>query len=101
MSILAWLDLDREVLGFDRQSLFNFELIKLVIDELETLQDHAQHQSSFLHGKGAPDTGALPIAKGFVGIGWERLFSFGVEALGLEFLDILAPHALIPVQHRG
>jgi hypothetical protein len=67
MSLLAWLDLDREVLRFDRQGLFNFELVILVIDELETLQDHTEHQRSFLHGKGAPDTGALPIAKRFKG----------------------------------
>jgi hypothetical protein len=66
MSLLVWLDLDREVLRFDRQGLFNFELVMLVIDELETLQDHTQHQRSFLHGN-APDTGALPNAKGFKG----------------------------------
>ena len=37
-------DLDVEVVGFDRQRLLGFELIVREVDELEPLQEHAQHE---------------------------------------------------------
>ena len=60
--------LDLEAVGLDRQRLLQNHLITRMIDQLETLQDHAERERGLMHRKAAPDTGALAVAERLPGV---------------------------------
>ena len=62
------LDPDLEVVGLDRERLLGFELVVGEVDELEPLQEHAQHEGGLLQRELPADAGALPGAEGLVGV---------------------------------
>ena len=49
--------------GLEGQRLLDLELVVRVVDELEPLQDHAEHQRRLLQRELAPDAGPLPRAE--------------------------------------
>ena len=69
-----------EALRLDRQRLLDLELIALVIEQLEALQHHADHQRRFLHGELAADAGALAVAPRLEGVRRARGFGLAAES---------------------
>ena len=77
-------DLDVEVVGLDGQRGLGPQLVVEVVNELEPLQQHAQHQRGLLQGELAPDAGALPGAERLVDFGGHRGQALGGHVLGVE-----------------
>jgi hypothetical protein len=69
-----------------------------MVDQLEALEEHPQHQRRFLQGELAADTGTLPRTKGLKGVGRQARFGVGTEVLRIEVFRILAPDGRVPVQ---
>src|SRR5205085_7544717 len=53
--------LDLEVGGLDCQGMLELQVVVRVINQLEALQQHAQHERGLMHGELAPDAGAPPV----------------------------------------
>jgi hypothetical protein len=72
-----------------------------VVDELEALDEHAEHQRRLLQGELAPDAGALPRTEWPERVGGQGVAALRVEVVGVEVLGIRTPDLGEPVQHRG
>ena len=100
-------DLDVEAVGLHREGRLDLELVPQVVDELEALQQHAEHQRGLLQGELPPDAGPLPGAEGLVGVGRERGHPRRRRVVGVELRGVVAPHRRRVVQrlaqheHRG
>ena len=95
---LARLDLDPEAVGLDRQGLFQFQLIALVIDQLVALQDHAERERGLVHGEAAADAGALAVAERLPCPRGPRLFGGRAEILRIENVGARSPHLGVAMQ---
>ena len=91
---------DLEAIRLDRQRFLDLQLVVLVIEELEPLQDHAEDQRRLLHGELPSDTGALAVAERLEGPGRPLRHRLAGKVLGIERLRVLAPHALVAVEHQ-
>ena len=95
----ALLDLDGQTVGFDRQTLFDLQLIVQVIDEVEALQQHAEDEHRFLHGELAADAGPLTGTERLERVRRKLRPGLGPEMVGVVLLGVGAPHARVAVQH--
>src|ERR1700744_6579424 len=83
--------LDLEAVRLDGQRLLQHHLITMDVDQLEALQDHADRQCGFMHGKAAADAGALAIAERLPGIDGPRRLGLAAEIFWIERIGIGAP----------
>jgi hypothetical protein len=72
-----------------------------VVDELEALQQHAEHQRRLLQRELAPDARPLPRSERLVRVGRQGVAASRLEMVRVEVLGVRAPDILESVQHRG
>ena len=72
-----------------------------MIDQPESLQDHAQHQRRLRHGELPADAGALSVAERLEGMARHPGFALGREVVGIEDFRLRSPDRLVAMEHRG
>ncbi len=97
----AGTDQDRQPLRLECQRLLDLELVVRVVDELEALHEHPEHQRRLLQGELAPDAGPLSRPERPERVGGKGVPPLGGEVVGVELLRVGAPDLRQPVQHRG
>jgi hypothetical protein len=92
--------LDAEVVRLDGERGLRAQPVVQVVDELEALHEHAQHQRGLLQGELPSDAGTLAGAEGLVGVGRGGGEPLGCHVVGVELGGVRAPHRRGPVQCR-
>ena len=77
--------------GLIGERLLGLELVVGEVDELEPLQEHAQHEDGLLQGELPADAGALPGAERLVGVRRDLGSVLGAEAVRVELLRVRRP----------
>ena len=90
--------LDLEAIRLDGQRFLQHHLIAVVINQLETLQDHADRERRLMHRKAAPDAGALTVAERLPGIDGPRGLSLAAEVFRIERVRVRSPHRRVAMQ---
>ena len=72
-----------------------------MVDELEPLEEHAEHQRRLLQRELAPDARPLPRSERLVRVGRQGVAALRLEVVRVELLGVRSPDVLEPVQHRG
>src|SRR3954452_20100363 len=98
LAISARPNLDLEALRLHRQCLLQVHLVALMVDQLETLEDHAERERGLVHREAAADAGALAVAERLPGIDRTLGLGLAAEILGIEDIGIGAPDAGIAMQ---
>ena len=91
-------DVDEEVVGLDRERGFRLELVVQVVDELEPLHQHAEHEQRLLHRELAADARPRAGAEGLVGVRRDRGHPLGRGVVGVELGRVRAPDLGVQVQ---
>ena len=91
-------DEDVEVVGLDRERGLRLELVVQVVDELEALHQHAEHQQRLLDGELPPDARPRAGAEGLVGVRRDRRHPLGGGVVGVELVGVRAPDLGVQVQ---
>ena len=69
-----------------------------LIDQLETLQDHAERKGRLVHRKAAADAGALAVSERLPGVDGPRRFGLAAEIFRIERIRVRSPYGGIAVQ---
>ena len=94
-------DLDAEVVGLDGERRLDVQLVVAVVDELEPLQQHAEHERGLLQGELAADAGPQPGAERLVGVRRHATRSAPAPKWSGSNSSASSPHTLVvAVQHR-
>src|ERR1700676_3204075 len=89
--------LDLESVRLDRQRFLQLHLVTVDVNQLESLQDHANRERCLVHRETAANTGALAVAERLPGIDRTRGLGFRTEVLRVEGFGVRSPDRRIAV----